>query len=281
MMDRLTREQIKRNQAADDAWLLYAPHRERVTRLLLNAASVSSERLCLLGAGNLNDVSLTSLLSAFGEIVLLDVDGEALRRGVSRQGYDGHPRIRVLAPFDLTGCFHELSQCENSPQFSSEVLENCLALLRRIPDSTLVGPCDVVGSVGVLTQLIDGVVRSIGESHPRYWEVVSTIRDQHLRLLLEATKPGGAAVLVTEVLSSDTCPELPDTPESGLLPLLRREIEARNFFTGTNPAALEHALRTEEPLVRQIESAKFSDPWLWTFTARVYAVFAITLRKRR
>jgi hypothetical protein len=61
--------------------------------------------------------------------------------------------------------------------------------------------------------------------------------------------------------------------------LLRREIASRNFYTGTNPAALQQLLRTESRLVGQLASVQFSEPWLWTFLARTYAVFALTMRK--
>ena len=61
----LSQEQHRRNLQADDTWELYASHRERVMRLLLDARSPSAERLCLLGAGNLNDIDLSALLSAF------------------------------------------------------------------------------------------------------------------------------------------------------------------------------------------------------------------------
>ena len=64
---------------------MYAAHRAQVTRLLLEAGGDSPERLCLLGAGNLNDLDLTALLGRYREVVLVDLDGDAIRRGLNRQ----------------------------------------------------------------------------------------------------------------------------------------------------------------------------------------------------
>lgn len=274
----LIAEQCRRNVVADDAWALYSAHRERVTRTLLDARTVSAERLCLLGAGNLNDFDLGALLAAFREIVLVDLDPDALPRGLTRQGLAGDGRIRIVAPVDVSGVFTELTEMENA-QTREAAIERCLRTLAQIPDIDWSGRCDVVASVGLLTQLIDGVTRTIDESHPRSWEIVSALRMQHLRLMLELTAPGGAAVLVTEVVSSDSCPALLSVSETKLPDLLRREIAARNFFTGTNPAALQQLLRTEISLAGQLASVRFSEPWLWTFFARTYAVFAVTMRK--
>lgn len=275
----LIQEQARRNTEADAAWELYAPHRQRVTQLLLAAQPTTGGRLCLLGAGNLNDLDLATLLAAFREIVLVDVDAVALRRGLSRQDFAEDSRFRVLAPVDVSGVFAELVQMANGEQDRDEAIDSCLRTLAQLQGLGEPVRYDVVASVGLLTQLIDGAIRSIGESHPRFWELVLAIRTQHLRLLLELTVPGGAAVLVTEVVSSDSCPALLSVGEGGLLELLKNEIAAKNFFTGTNPMALLQLLRTEIRLAQQLENAKLAEPWLWPFVARIYAVYGLTMRK--
>jgi hypothetical protein len=274
----LVAEQCRRNMMADDTWALYSAHRARVTKTLLEARTDSVERLCLLGAGNLNDFDLKTLLNSFREIVLVDLDVDALRRGLTRQDLAGDVRLRIAAPVDVCGVFGELTELVKG-QADEAAIESCLRSLSQTPDIGWKGSCDVVASVGLLTQLIEGVTRIIGESHPRFWEVVAALRIQHLRLMLELASPGGAVVLVTEVVSSDSCPALLSVTESQLTELLRREIGARNFFTGTNPAAMQKLLRTEVSLAGQLVSDRFSEPWLWTFPARTYAVYAVTMRK--
>ena len=274
----LIQEQARRNTEADSAWALYAPHRARVTQLLLDARSSTGERLCLLGAGNLNDLDLAALSTAFREIVLVDVDAAALRRGLSRQGLAEDARFRVMAPTDVSGVFAELAAMKNDRQVGDEAIDGCLRTLAQSHGLVEHGRYDVVASVGLLTQLIDGVIRSVGESHPRSWELVAAVRMQHLRLMLELTAPGGTAVLVTEVVSSDSCPELLSVNEENLAKLVRHEVAARNFFTGTNPAALQQLLRTEVKLAEQLANVRFTEPWLWLFLARTYAVYGLTMR---
>ncbi len=276
----LIAEQCRRNVEADDTWALYLAHRERVTRILQDARTESGERLCLLGAGNLNDLDLAALSAAFREIVLVDVDAVALQRGLSRQGFAEDARFRLVAPTDVCGVFAEFAEMANGQQVRDDAINKCLQKLTQLPDFGEPVGFDVVASVGLLTQLIDGVMRSVGESHPRSWELVSAIRIQHLRLMLELTIAGGATVLVTEVVSSDSCPALFSAGEGGLLELLRREIAAKNFFTGTNPAALQHLLRTEICLAEQLANIQLTEPWLWQFLSRVYAVYGLTVRKR-
>lgn len=276
----LIQEQARRNTEADAAWTLYAPHRQRVTQLLLNARPPTSERLCLLGAGNLNDLDLAALSSPFREIVLVDVDEVAVRRGLLRQGFAEDARVRVMAPTDVSGVFANLARMEQGQGVIDEAIDSCLRTLAQSHSLGEQVHCDVVASVGLLTQLIDGVIRSVGESHPRLWELVSAIRTQHLRLMLELTMPGGAAVLVTEIVSSDSCPALLTVNEGGLPELLRQEVAARNFFTGANPAALQQLLRTEVGLAEQLSNTRFTEPWLWPFLTRTYAVYGVTMRKR-
>lgn len=276
----LIQEQARRNSQADATWELYTPHRERVTRLILDARRSSSPRLCLLGAGNLNDLNLAELVSAFREIVLVDVDAAALQRGLSRQGFVEDARFRVIAPMDVSGVFSELAKMRDGLPANSDVIDSCLNAIAQPINLGEQSYYDVVASVGLLTQLIDAVMRSVGESHPRAWELVSAVRSQHLELLLSLLEPGGAAVLVTEVVSSDSCPALLSLRDSGLPAQLRHEIAARNFFTGTNPAALQELLRTAPNLAKHLASTEFSEPWLWPFLVRTYAVYAVTMRKR-
>ena len=123
------------------------------------------------------------------------------------------------------------------------------------------------------------VVASVGELHLWFWKFVSAVRLQHLLLMLELTRPGGAAVLVNEVLSTDSCPSLLTVGDAGLGSLLQQEISARNFFTGTNPAELNHLLRSEPRLSSQLARVEFTAPWLWPFFTRTYAVYGVVLRK--
>src|SRR4051794_33231597 len=79
------------NAASLDQWDGFACHRRKVTGLLVADADRGRTRLCVLGSGNCNDLDLPALLDAHRDVTLVDVDAEALARGVARQGVAGHP----------------------------------------------------------------------------------------------------------------------------------------------------------------------------------------------
>jgi hypothetical protein len=118
-------------------------------------------------------------------------------------------------------------------------------------------------STGVLTQMFQ--TSDIAS--------VLAVRTRHLRLLFQLARPGGAFVLVTDVVSTATAPDLAHCAEADLPVRLAQLIEERNFFTGANPAAIWKELN---------ESPEFSavshDPWLWPVTkAHQYLTWAVTV----
>lgn len=278
----LIREQQRRNGQSTDAWQLYSSHRSKVTQLLLNASSIDKPNLCLclLGAGNVNDVDLRQLLTRFRTISLADLDVDAVQNGVVRQGFAADERIEILAATDVTGIFDEFSAHESSATTYDVFIDRCITKAEILPAIAAPESFDVVASVGLLSQLLDGVVRSLGETHPRFWNLASAVRAQHLRLLLNLVRPGGVAVLVTELVSSDSCSALNTTTEIELPTLLRQSIAAGNFFHGANPAALRHFLQTDARLSPQLAAIQFTNPWLWQFIARTYAVYGVLLSRR-
>jgi hypothetical protein len=275
----LAQLQVQCNAEAVDSWQLYSQHRSRVVALLLDTQRSGAGRLCILGAGNLNDVDLVTLLTTFREVVLIDVDRQAVERGVSQQGLTDDHRIRIIAPCDLSTVYEELSLVRLGRPDREELLGTCMSKLERTLDLGLAS-FDVVCSAGLLTQIIDSAGYAVGESDPMYWPLVSALRRQHLLLLLELTRPGGAAVLITEIVSSDTCPKLSSVSDVQLARLLQQEIAAHNFFTGTNPAAIGRLLRTDGRISRLLTDALLSSPWLWSFKTRTYATYGITMRRR-
>jgi hypothetical protein len=278
-MDRLSLDQCRRNRESDAAWALYAPHRERVTRILSATLAGPAQRLCVLGPGNLNDIDLAVLLPSLRDVLLVDVDAEAVRRGLERQGFDADARFRIVAPVDVTGALTRLADIVPDRPADDASIGGCLQALAGPPGLGLNASCDVVASVGLLTQLIDGVVQTVGDGHPRFWEIVSALRRQHIRLLLDLVRPGGTAMLITEVVSSLTCPALLHVREPELPGVLQEEIARKNFFTGTNPAAVQHLLATEPDLASQLSGVALISPWVWPFGDRSYAVYGVAMRK--
>jgi hypothetical protein len=98
-------------------------------------------------------------------------------------------------------------------------------------------------------------------------------------MLVELTRPGGRLVLVTDVVSSTTFPDLARIPADRLGGTVLRLIQARNFFTGANPFVLWRLLQTEPDLAGQTADVQLVGPWLWDFGPRCYAVFAICAQR--
>lgn len=281
-MDRITAEQVRRNRDARQGWNLYQSHRERVTQLLLSAAPSPGAALCVLGAGNCNDLELKRLRQHFRSIHLVDLDTEALSEGCELQGLAGDRAIHCHGGIDVTGVAERMEAWQpQQPAATEEVADVIRDALASQVSGLPCGPFDVVASVGLLTQLIEMVGLTLGTQHPQFLGLMSAIRLRHLRLLLELTRSGGRAWLFCEVVSSLTCPELLRTPESNLAPVLQRAIAQQNFFTGANPAILNRLFQEDPELRASISALESPPPWLWHFFTRTYAVCAFGATKHR
>lgn len=86
------RRHLESNRQSRDAWDRYAPHRARVTALVL-AHLAPGDRLGVLGAGNVNDLDLAEVLTVAAHVDLVDIDSPAMAAGVLRQDLDGDPRV--------------------------------------------------------------------------------------------------------------------------------------------------------------------------------------------
>lgn len=260
-------------------WDRFGPHRDRVTRLLVESAAPGG-RLCVLGAGNCNDVDLGALLDEFQEVHLVDLDADALAAGVARQGHEDSARVLPHGDVDVSFIADRLARWTPEHPPESGELDACLERAATHPPLDLPGPFDTVCSACLLTQLLDSVAMSLGERHPRYLDTVLEVRARHLRLLVELVRPGGTGVLVMEIVSSATYVELPNVPESRLGETATWLINERNFFTGMNPVVILGAFQWDPQLAPLVETAQITQPWLWDLGPRVYLVCAIVVRRR-
>ena len=94
---------IRSNRQTRDAWKRCAAHRRKIHALISAAGCAEGSRLCVLGAGNCNDLDLRSLEREFAEIHLVDLDREAIAAGIARQQLAGSSQLVVNAPCDLSG----------------------------------------------------------------------------------------------------------------------------------------------------------------------------------
>src|SRR4051794_12076016 len=141
---RAQRAEQKGNREVRDLWERYQTHRQRVTAEIL---ALPGERLCLLGAGNANDLDLEALAERFAEIHLVDIDPGALSRATGRQPSAVRARLRSHAPVDLSGLYQQLDR-PRIPAPDELVAAGTTAVLSTLPPS-----CDVVVSLCVLSQM--------------------------------------------------------------------------------------------------------------------------------
>ena len=139
----------------------------------------------------------------------------------------------------------------------------------------------MVASACVLTQLLDSVVLSLDAGHSRFRELLLAVRNTHLRLLVELVAPGGLAVLFTDVVSSDTLPELATIPVPHLPNVIAEQVAQRNFFSGVNPQLLKTWFDEDATIGPAIEQVQLVRPWRWQVGPRTYAVCAIKVLRRR
>jgi hypothetical protein len=279
-MNRLVEAQVGYNAASRDGWDTYRSHRKAVTELLVSVAPSRPGRICILGAGNGNDLDLAHLVAVYREVHLVDLDAEALALGVGRQGCADPRSVRCHGAVDVTGMLNVLAGWSADTAVTDGDLVACRDRPVREAGLALPSPFDVVASTCLLSQLIGSVLRAVGERHPRFLELLQAVRLGHLLLFTELLASGGSGVLVTDVVSSDTFPPLGSVPENQLHGVLVQLIRQQNFFHGVNPAALLSALRTDPLLAPRVETVQPLRPWLWDMGARVYAVWAVTLRRR-
>lgn len=242
-----------------------AAHRQRVTREVLRLAP--KQRLCVFGAGNCNDLDLGALRTEFREIHLVDLDGEALALGLERQALSHDPQIRSHPGVDLTG-LTELSTTRGEATDPASV-SHVLRTHRTRFEATGVPRCDAVVSCCILSQLIETLVKLLGAGHPRLRDVAVELREAHIDLVFDRTVDGGSLLFVSDIVSSDTAPELLTCPDVGVARLRDELIRRGNYFHGINPHLIERSLT---PRSKRLERRP---PWRWMIGERAYLVTAI------
>lgn len=239
---------------------LYLAHRHMVTEVIVGSSQVERSRLCVLGAGNANDLDLPVLVKAFGQIHLVDLDSEALSEFSSR-----HPELDGLVTLhggtDLSGIAARLDA------LSRPLLDRSVGLLidsaRRVSPPRIGEPFDVVASTCLLTQLLNSAAVALGGHSVCLSEVFEAIRIGHLRLLADLTAPGGAGLLVTDLASSDDTPAIATAHERDLPALASRLSAEGACFAGIDLGEMEDQLSADPLLVSRVREIRRLGVWRW------------------
>lgn len=262
------------NQRLPDSWDGDAGHREHLTSLL--TALPAGGELCVLGAGNGNELDLQRLAEHFGTIHLVDLDKEALELARDRQLAATREKIVLHGELDLSGVLPQLDAWgESFPDRAAlgrAALSAAQGLVRELGQSfpAVISNC-VLGGLALPFQ------RAWITSRANWGDLLSTLDTIHLGTLAGATRPGGQALLVVDVASSQRTP--------ALVELRGRSGEELQEFVNEARAASGLALRPDpSDLARQLSAPglsglvselRLSSPWLWsrdTDTRLVYGL---------
>jgi hypothetical protein len=199
---------------------------------------------------------------------------------VKRQGVAGSGKIVLHRGIDLTGIADTLSTWKTRKPPPAEVRD----ALRRAADAPppAVGePFDVVLSPCVLSQICGFACDSLGKEHPLYRDLLIAIRDRHLRLLAELSRPGGTALLVCDMLSSDSFAEMSAVKRDKLPALMDRVVYRGDFFPGLAPSQVLDVFRHDPLIAPLLSDVKLLRPWVWRLTpARTFLVYALRIRRK-
>ncbi|HEX5102502.1 MAG TPA: hypothetical protein VFV87_01745, partial [Pirellulaceae bacterium] len=248
-------EQTRRNLAVRGQWQAFESHRQRVTALLAEVAGQHRRsNLCLLGAGNCNDVNLQELIDCYEALHLVDCDGDALARGIERQGLGRRPSLTMLGEIDLLG----LADCPPSATSA----ELAAAALNHQPLQNF-KPVEVVASLCVLSQLLEAAASRCPSRSASHLELLQAVRYRHLRLLVELLRPGGCGLLITDLVSSVSARDLDVVGDEQLPALVSRWVSEHNFFTGLNPAVVLASLQDDPWMAAHVKNVQPLGPWKW------------------
>ena len=282
---RFVAEQRRFNEETAPFGHAFAAHRERLTRLVLGTPRSASARLCLLGAGNANDVELDRVASAFAEVHLVDLDAQALRGALRRWRLSSSPSVVCHGDADLSGILGLLEAYrQRRPAPGSErdrqAIDAMVAACRSSPAPGPAGPFDVLVSCCLLSQMIDAAAEALGPEHPRVHELAVELRRRHLRDMVHRLAPSGHGWLVTDFVASTTVPVLAAIEEHELADEALRLIRAGNFFLGLNPFVLFDELQREPWFAARCEQVTLLRPWRWDMGIKQFLVTGIGFRRR-
>ena len=315
------------NRRSKDDGELYRQHRERLTATIdrvgaqvlgggEGASEAPSGRLCLLGAGNCNDVDLVALARRFQTMHLVDIDGAALDRARARQPAELRSRLVLHAGVDLTGLLDPARSLAGRRARPGHLGTGDRRGRRGRGRNLADRACDLAVSCCLMSQLgwsleaaleevrkrdraaRDTAIRA-GQGGPQHGpgravEIRLAMLTIHLRTLAALVRPGGAGLLASDITSSDLYPLDELDPRRDLRALADELVPRQQVvYAGANPVLTSRVLRKDPVLKHSFATPVTLPPWLWTGQFdRTYLVYpqqlpgvsrllAASLKKRR
>lgn len=259
-------EQRASNASGLPYYDVFASHRWQQTRLIEGLGArrdgLGGQTLCVLGAGNAYDVDLEELLTRFAEVHLVDIDADAVKGARERVPEGPRQRVFAHAPLDLSGWFQYLERWGRMQVTPQELMAAPAAGAKGIA-AALPGPFDVVVSTCLLTQLQLTLLQLLGDRHQLFVALREFLTLTHLRTLAALTKPGGRALLVTDLCEKAVFPVGRPRDQADLAPLMQELVTAGHVIHSSHPELIKITLGDDPVLCRSFTEAELSAPWLW------------------
>jgi SAM-dependent methyltransferase len=279
----IAQQQAQNNRNSAKHAEAFAGHRRALTAALLDRAPAGDPgtgRVCLLGAGNAQDVDLRALAARFAEIHLVDLDQAALQRAFERAAPEVRAKLSRHAPVDLSGVLGNLDRWKRAvptrAEIDAAIAPAAAAIAARLP-----GPFDLVASCCLVTQLSLGLTGALGPAHPQLREARRAVAAIHLRSMAALLRPGGRALFVSDLVAEDTYPLDALEPDADLAALVGALVAAGNFFHGADPTLFGGLLRRDPELAARFAPAQPLAPWLWqNGPARLFLVYGFSVERR-
>jgi hypothetical protein len=258
------KKHIEYNRATAGLWRDFAGHREQVMAMLCADVAPGSA-LCVLGAGNCNDLDLPKLSAMFANVHLVDIDGEAMRTGVLRQGV-APDRFRLHGDVDLSGYLDLLNE--------TPAVDTWRAAIGNLSLPELAGRFDVAASVCLLSQMGLTLAPFFPRDEAAGLQLKDTLHRRHVSLLGELLKPGGRAVLITDFMGSGGFAKLSLCDDADFAEVVEEGLSLKRFYKRTAPEMLHQSI-AQEPGVGDIQA---QGPWRWVMWPTHFAVCGFSWR---
>ena len=280
-LEEVLAEQLEANRSSSALWDGFKDHRAHLTELCARDVALGSgQTLCVLGAGNANDLDLEALAARYRSITLVDLDIAALERAMARQTAATRSRLLCRAPVDVSGMLGRLTRWKASRVTPDELAE-LPGLAARELAARLGGTFDVVLSACLLTQMQLGLLTVLGEDHRLFEAARFTLTLGHLRTLSELAAPGGRVLMASDLTSTDLAPAILSTPPHELGALAEQLTREGRIFQVANPALWREMVKDDPSLCAELELRPELSSWLWhNGTTRTFLVQALEGRRK-
>lgn len=268
------------NRETADNWGSFQSHRRRVTDLIIGLAPTEAppprgNQLAILGAGNGNDLALDEIVAHFDRVHLVDIDREALERARDRQPAPVAERLQLHAPVDLGGGLTEVGKFRRRTATAAE-LGALPGAAMRLALAAVPLRFQAVASTCLLSQLVHGCQQLLGDDHDQIQEIACAVVVAHLRVMTQLLEPGGLALLVTDMVSSDTYPLEELWSQRSPWALVDELETTGNHLSGTTPKFLRRIVSTDPVIAPMAGRVELETPWLWALSdEETYLAYAM------